>query len=118
MPAWAWGAVIALVQIVVVGLIVALRTADQDRISKLEQWIKDKEKFDYEFRHDEYAHAITDINMLIWTTKGKMEQAEKTLDELREWKHVVIDPWVPRAIEEHERRINKIDAKVFNGGNN
>jgi hypothetical protein len=42
-------------------------------------------------------------------------RAEKDIQDLRDWKHDVADPYVPRAIEEHERRLNKLDSKVFNG---
>lgn len=46
----------------------------------------------------------------------RVGRTESDIKELRQWKHVVVDPYVPRAIDEHERRINKLDAKIFNGG--
>lgn len=115
MPPWAWAAIAALVQIIFVGLIVAIRSADQARIVKIEQWIKDKEKFDHEFRHDEYARAITDINLAMLSTKISIGQLEKILDDLRRWKHDVGETYLPRAVDDHERRLNRLDTKVFNG---
>lgn len=67
------------IQTLVAGLIIALRSADQEKIRTLE------------------------------------ERLVKSIDELREWKHDVVDPYLPRAVEEHERRINRLDARVFNG---
>ncbi len=116
MPAWAYAAIIGAVQLLVVGLIVALRAADQDRIAKLEQWIRDKEKYDHEFRHDEYAVAITTLNSKIWPMENQIKQLEKNQDGLRLWKHEVVDPYIPRAVDEHERRLERLDRKVFNGG--
>lgn len=42
-------------------------------------------------------------------------RAEKDVQDLRDWKHTTVDPYVPRAIDEHERRLNKLDSKVFDG---
>ena len=42
-------------------------------------------------------------------------RAEKDVQDLRDWKHETVDPYVPRAIDEHERRLNKLDSKVFDG---
>lgn len=59
--------------------------------------------------------------VIAWYATSKVMQwrigrTETDIKELREWKHVVVDPYIPRAIDEHERRINKLDAKIFNGG--
>lgn len=80
MPAWVWIALLGALQTLVAGLVVAIRSADQDKIRSLE------------------------------------ERLVKSIDELREWKHTVVDPYIPRAIDEHERRINRLDSRVFNGG--
>jgi hypothetical protein len=86
------------------------------QIGKLQQWTSDKEKFDHAFRHDEYAQAITSINVSLWPLVKQVEIMERSIEELRAWKHDVVDPYLPRAVDEHERRINRLDAKVFNGG--
>lgn len=112
MPEWLWSIVIG---VVVIGLVVALRKTDLDRISKLEQWTKDKEKFDYEFRHNEYAPAITHINSDLLPLMKQVEILEGEQKKAEQWKHNVVDPYIPRAIDEHERRINRLDAKIFNG---
>lgn len=39
----------------------------------------------------------------------------KRFDALQDWKHKVGDAYLPRAVEEHERRLNRIEAKVYNG---
>jgi hypothetical protein len=96
MPAWAWMAIIGAVQVIIIGLITALRRADQQviaglekEISKIWQWSKDKEKFDHEFRHDEYGRNYTIVNADLHTVKAK--------------------------VEEHARRLERIDHKLFNG---
>lgn len=85
--------------------------------ARFEQWKRDKEKFDYEFRHNEYSPAISRINGDLWPLMKLVEGIDKRVGELKEWKHVVADAYLPRAIDEHERRINRLDAKIFNGHN-
>lgn len=79
------------------------------------QWQRDKEKFDHEFRHDEYAPAITSINAKLWPLVKQVEVLEGEQRKVEDWKHNTVDPYIPRAIDEHERRINRLDSKVFNG---
>jgi hypothetical protein len=126
MPPWVWTAALAALQALLLLLFKLWQNAEdakhkeiirglREDIVRLEQWTKDKEKFDYEFRHDEYGRAITGINEKLWPAVTKIEALEKETESLREWKHMVIDPYIPRAIDEHERRINRLDQKVFNG---
>lgn len=94
-------------------------TATNADISKLEtrfeQWTKDKEKFDYDFRHDEYGPAIDGINSKLLPLVSQATTTEKRVDELKDWKHEIVDAYIPRAVDEHERRLNRLDLKVFNG---
>lgn len=115
MPPWLITLIVGAIQVIIVGLVVALRAADKERMVRLEQWTHDKEKFDYEFRHDEYDRAIADINKVIWPTATKVEQLEESEKDLRGWKHTVVDAYLPRAVDEHERRLNRIESKLFNG---
>jgi len=115
MPAWAWAGVIGFSQVIFVGLLVALRKSDERRIENIEKWTKDKERFDYQFRHDEYQTTIAKIYVALYPVIEKVETLEENVKELREWKHDVVDPYIPRAVDEHERRINRLDSKVFNG---
>jgi len=98
------------------GLVAVIYGIVRRDISKLEKWTKEKDQFDYQFRHNEYASTITKINAELWPLREKVANMEGDQEGMREWKHMVIDPYVPRAIDEHERRINRLDAKVFNGG--
>lgn len=90
MPEWLWAIVIGGV---VAGLIAALRVADQarvmDRIAKLEQWTKDKETFDYAFRHHDYSPTIGKINAQLYPLSVQIAQLEA--------------------------RVTRLDHKVFNG---
>lgn len=83
--------------------------------ARFDQWIKDKTQQDHDFRHNEYSPAITKINSDLWPLLKQMEAVDKRVDELKEWKHLVGDAYLPRAVDEHERRINRLDQKVFNG---
>lgn len=112
MPEWLWS---ILVGVVVVGLIAALRRTDLDRLNKLESWTKEKERFDYEFRHNEYSPAITRIHSDLLPLLKQVSGIDQRVAELKDWKHDIGEAYLPRAVDEHERRLNKLDAKVFNG---
>lgn len=112
MPEWLWSIVIG---VVVIGLIAVIYHANQERFAKIEQWQKDKQIADHDFRHDEYNQAITRINSELWPLLKQVELLEKKHEAYGDWKHRVVDPYIPRAVDEHERRLNKLDAKVFNG---
>lgn len=83
--------------------------------SRFDQYTKDKEKFDYDFRHGEYNIAITSINTQLWPLGERYGALEKRLDSLHHWKHEVGEAYLPRAVDEHERRLNRLEARVFNG---
>jgi len=59
--------------------------------------------------------AYTAVRVRIATLAETIRGLEKDMDSLREWKHVTVDPYIPRAVDEHERRLGRLDAKVFNG---
>lgn len=94
-------------------------TATNADIAKLEtrfeQWTKDKEKFDHDFRHDEYGPAIDSINGKLLPFIAQMAIIDKRIDEVKDWKHEIGEAYLPRAVDEHERRLNRLDLKVFNG---
>lgn len=69
----------------------------------------------YGFLHED-VQKIAAINAMLLPLAEKVANIEEDQTGLREWKHMVIDPYVPRAIDEHERRINRLDVKIFNGG--
>lgn len=79
--------------VVLVGLIVALRKADQERTNErlvaLETWTKHKESFDYTFRHHEYSTTISRIEAQLLPAVSD--------------------------IESQERRIDRLERKIFNG---
>lgn len=60
----------------------------------------------------DHVDKCRDVHGRLARTETKTEAVEKDIEGLRNWKHVVIDPYVPRAIEEHERRINRLDQKM------
>jgi hypothetical protein len=82
---------------------------------RFEQRSKDRDKFDYEWRHGEYSNAISAINLMLYPLGAKMEIAEKNIESLREWRHMVGDAYLPRAVDAIEGRVTRIESKVFNG---
>lgn len=87
-PEWLWSIIVG---VVVVGLIAALRSADRDRldnlrtadlerIAKLEEWTKNKERFDHEWRHDEYAPEASRVSLDVERLKTKMDRVERVLN--------------------------------------
>jgi len=59
--------------------------------------------------------SYTAVRVKIATLAETLRGLEKNVDDLREWKHTTVDPYIPRAVDEHERRLGRLDAKVFNG---
>lgn len=90
-----------------------------DALNKLEgrfeQRTKDKDEFDHKFRHGQYVNDITSINTKLWPLIQKVDDLEKRLDGLHEWKHVVGESYLPRAVDDIERRVEKLEGRVFNG---
>lgn len=66
--------------------------------------------------------AIRELRKLETTAKGffeqsitmarydeRLKQLEVRREYMDEWKHVTVDPYIPRAMEDHERRITKLE---------
>jgi hypothetical protein len=60
----------------------------------------------------EHVVKCRDTTATVARAEAQIQALQKDLEGLRNWKHVVIDPYVPRAIDEHERRINRLDQKM------
>lgn len=86
MSEWSSVAFVGAIQVIIVGLVVALRAADQEKLATLEKRLVNTE-----------------------------ERLVKSIDELREWKHVKIDPYVPPVVDAHEKRLERLERRVFNG---
>lgn len=132
-PTWLWAVILAgvfsAVQAVLLLLFNLWRTALaasqreittglKEDVARLDQWLIAKEEVDLQFKRDEYAKAITNINESLWTVRTTVSQNEKDIDRLREWRHATVDPCIPRAIDELQRRIDRLEARTFNGSNN
>ncbi len=83
--------------------------------ARFEQRSKERNEIDYAFRHTQYVNDINSINVRLWPLGQKVEDIEKRLDSLHEWKHVVGEAYLPRAVDDIERRVGKLETKVFNG---
>jgi phosphoenolpyruvate carboxylase len=142
MPEWIWVALVGAVQVIMGWLVVTLRAADQAQIVELKLKVTEKEKDittinatllpmvnqvrqlkDDQARVDQLEqwiqakeNAITGINEKLLPMVNQVKQLEEDRTGIRAWKHLVVDPYIPRAVEEHERRINRLEGKVFNGG--
>ena len=79
--------------------------------TRFEQWIKDKERFDHDFRHDEYAQAVTTINLTLYPLAKEVEVMVNELDKLREWKHLKGDPYVG-AMDALKAQVDRIEARM------
>ncbi len=66
---------------------------------------------DHGMRHTVHktANAVTELQRDLLATATRLEGLHK-------WKHDVGEAYLPRAVDEHERRLNRLDSKVFNGG--
>jgi hypothetical protein len=54
----------------------------------------------------------TAVRVSIATLNKAVAVLENEVDKLREWKHIVVAPYIPRAVDEHERRIGEVEAAV------
>jgi hypothetical protein len=50
------------------------------------------------------------------TLQAQFTALQQRVEGLHKWKHDIGEAYLPRAVDEHERRLNRLDAKVFNGG--
>lgn len=62
--------------------------------------------------------AIADTTTKIYSQAidiGRMEerlrQLEDRRDYLDDWKHKTVDPYIPRAVDEHDRRIEELERR-------
>jgi hypothetical protein len=60
----------------------------------------------------DHVDKCKDVHSRLAANEVRVDNVEKDVQGLRNWKHVVVDPYVPRAIDEHERRINRLDQKM------
>ncbi len=79
--------------------------------TRFEQWIKDKERYDHEFRHDEYAPAIQRINLELYPLAKQVEMLDSELEKLREWKHLRGDPYVA-AMDAMKQQIDRLELRM------
>lgn len=97
MPEWGWILVTGTVVIGLVGVvwrmlqqhiasleatIADLRSALDKSESAWRQWTRDKERFDRDFRHDEYHTAITNINAKLWPLDTRVDDLIKRIDRI------------------------------------
>lgn len=52
---------------------------------------------------------------LLQRLEERVKALERDQNGIREWKHVVIDPYVPGAVNALKDRVDRIDRRVFNG---
>lgn len=53
---------------------------------------------------------------LVWSLlTERIRRLEIEIDRLRKWRHELVDAYLPRAVDEHEKRLNRIEPRVFNG---
>lgn len=81
--------------------------------TRVDQWMRDKEKAESDFRTIEYAPVIAGINKQLWPMDERVKTLEREQVKVEEWKHATVDPIVPRAVEDHERRLNRMEDVVF-----
>ena len=72
--------------------------------SKLEGWTVEMDRrinlLESDFRQSQ-----------IGVLHARVSQAEQFIDELREMKHMKVDPYIPRAVDDHERRITRLETQ-------
>jgi hypothetical protein len=59
--------------------------------------------------------VFVSVRLSIATLSEKVRSNTEEIDRIRKWKHEIGEAYLPRAVDEHERRLNRLDVKVFNG---
>jgi len=77
--------------------------------------LEDEVQIFRDFRHNEYNNRITQIQLDMRTDQKMIESAKYEVDALREWRHTVVDPYVPRVLDVFNERLGRLERKVFNG---
>jgi hypothetical protein len=88
MPQWLWALIVGGVVLGLIGVIYALLL---ERLRNVEAWIT--------------LHGAS--------LPSEMERVQVNADGLRLWKHMTVDPYIPRAVDELVRRVDRIEEKVF-----
>jgi hypothetical protein len=109
MPVWL-GAVIGLVTFLLGGLVTAvwLFSGVSKDVERMKQDIGTSE---FGMRYQGVKNSIE-----LTTLQARFDSVVQRLDHLHNWKHEIGESYLPRAVDEHERRLNRLESKVFNGG--
>lgn len=109
MPVWV-GAILGASTFLLGGLVTAvwLFSGVSKDVERMKQDIGTSE---FGMRYQGLKNAIE-----LTTLRVQFDSAVERLDRLHGWKHSIGEAYLPRAVDEHERRLNRLEAKVFNGG--
>lgn len=79
---------------------------------------KDVERMKQDIGTSEFGMRYQGLKNSIELTalRAQFDAAVERLEGLHGWKHQIGEAYLPRAVDEHERRLNRLDTKVFNGG--
>ena len=74
----------------------------RDMQARMEEWKvhADRRMDSLELDIKQSKHAVLE---------NRVSTIEKSIQEIRYWKHNTVDPYIPRAVDEHERRIGKLE---------
>jgi hypothetical protein len=91
------------------------------RFERFESKDAEREKSWWEWRRaldqtirerEEHSRANTDA---LVRSEERVKTLERRMEAMTLWKHTVVDPYLPRAVDDHHRRLERIEARVFNG---
>ncbi len=100
---WVGGLLIG-VLVALIGLVYKLLDRE---IQALRDWRYNAYNADYAKLQLEDRRIESKINGL----PARTQQSEDFIDELRRWKHETVDPYIPRAMDDLERRISRLEDK-------
>lgn len=98
------GGILVSALVALIGLV--YKTLDRE-IQSLRDW-----------RHGPYNSDYAKLQLEDRAIEGKFndlpartKHCEEFIEELRDWKHETIDPYIPRAVDDLERRITRLESK-------
>jgi hypothetical protein len=78
-----------------------------------QDWKDWREQLDQTLREREAASQRNAESL--YRLGERMGAQEKRSDSLHDWKHKIGEAYLPRAVDDHHRRLERLERKVFNG---
>lgn len=109
---WLSAAISAAAMLIALATLLFGRRDKRDAATRLQIILEERDKRNAETIAEIKSHIRTSDQAAL---TERVRRTEKDIQDLRDWKHLKIDPYVPGAIDGLKERVDRLDRKVFNG---